>query len=120
MAEEGRERWVKLIADFEASDLSQREFSNERGISFGTLRHWIYTLRREARPLTADEGGAAGQVEQAPRRRRLTLKPVRVVASAAAPRTGDGLLELALPSGTRLRFPPGTDLAYLRALAAAL
>lgn len=30
------------------------------------------------------------------------------------------LLELALPSGTRLRFPAGTDLAYLRALASAL
>jgi len=30
------------------------------------------------------------------------------------------LLELALPSGTRLRFPAGTDLKYLQALAAAL
>jgi hypothetical protein len=33
---------------------------------------------------------------------------------------GDELLELALPSGVRVRFPAGTDLAYLRALAAAL
>lgn len=32
----------------------------------------------------------------------------------------DELLELALPSGVRVRFPAGTDLAYLRALAAAL
>jgi transposase len=32
----------------------------------------------------------------------------------------DALLELALPSGARIRFPAGTDLAYLRALAAAL
>jgi hypothetical protein len=32
----------------------------------------------------------------------------------------DGLLELALPSGARLRFPPGTDLGYLRRLAGAL
>jgi hypothetical protein len=32
----------------------------------------------------------------------------------------DRLLELALPSGARIRFPAGTDLAYLRALAAAL
>jgi hypothetical protein len=29
-------------------------------------------------------------------------------------------MELALPSGTRLRFPVGTDPAYLRSLAAAL
>jgi transposase len=41
----------------------------------------------------------------------------RVAVTVAA---GDGLLELALPSGARIRFPAGTDLAYLRALAAAL
>jgi hypothetical protein len=39
-----------------------------------------------------------------------------VVATPAS----DGLLDLALPSGARVRFPAGTDLAYLRALAAAL
>jgi hypothetical protein len=30
------------------------------------------------------------------------------------------LLEMALPSGALVRFPAGTDLGYLRALAAAL
>jgi len=30
------------------------------------------------------------------------------------------LLELALPSGATVRFPPGTEPAYLRALIAAL
>jgi hypothetical protein len=39
-----------------------------------------------------------------------------VVVRAAA----EDLLELALPSGVRVRFPAGTDLKYLRALAAAL
>jgi hypothetical protein len=42
----------------------------------------------------------------------------RRAASPAVP--GDGVLELALPSGVRLRFPAGTDLKYLRSLAAAL
>lgn len=37
-----------------------------------------------------------------------------------ARREGNGLLELDLPSGTRLRFPPGTDPRYLQTLAAAL
>jgi hypothetical protein len=53
--------------------------------------------------------------------------PVRAVASvpkarrkAAAVAAADGLLELALPSGARLRFPAGTAPEYLRALAAAL
>ncbi len=65
---------------------------------------------------------ARGVVEEGSR-----LLPVRVVASAAQQRTpviprgaGDGLLEVALPSGVRVRFPAGTDLRYLRALAAAL
>jgi hypothetical protein len=49
--------------------------------------------------------------------------PVRVVASAPKARREvpeSQLLELALPSGTRLRFSAGTDLKYLRALAAVL
>ena len=51
---------------------------------------------------------------------------VEVVASATKSRTrtlvaaAESLLELALPSGVHLRFPAGTDLEYLRALAAAL
>ena len=107
MAVADREKWKEMVADFEASDLSQREFSSQRGISFGTLRHWIYTLRRESRPLVLDETGMTVQVEQVQAKPRLTLKPVQVVASAAKPRTGEEqLLELALPSGTRVRFPP--------------
>jgi hypothetical protein len=38
---------------------------------------------------------------------------------AAAFAGNSALLELALPSGARLRFPTGTDPKYLRALAAA-
>jgi hypothetical protein len=128
MADQDRARWTKLVADFEASELTQREFASERGISFSNLRNWIYRLRKESRPLVAE---AAKEPRQAPRqepaRKGSGLVPVRVVASAAKPRTRvlvaaepESLLELALPSGARLRFPAGTDLAYLSALAAAL
>jgi transposase len=128
MAEQDRERWTKLVADFEASDLTQREFASERGISLSNLRNWIYRLRKESRPLVEVAPESSGQ---APRRavsqEGSRLVPVRVVASAPKARPaetsmapGDGLLELALASGARLRFPAGTDLAYLRALAAAL
>jgi hypothetical protein len=52
------------------------------------------------------------------------LLPVRVVASATrttvVPGCGDETVEIALPSGVRVRFPAGTDLKYVRALAAAL
>jgi transposase len=40
-ADQDRERWTKLIADFETSELTQREFASERGISFSNLRNWI-------------------------------------------------------------------------------
>ena len=54
MADQEQERWTKLVADFEAGDLTQREFASERGISFSNLRNWIYRLRKEARPLVEE------------------------------------------------------------------
>ena len=128
MTDQDRDRWKKLVADFESTDLTQREFASQRGISFSNLRNWIYRLRKESRPLVEV---APESSRQAPRRTVGTegsrLVPVRVVASAPKARAaeastvrGDGLLELVLASGARLRFPAGTDLAYLRALATAL
>ncbi len=124
MADQDRERWTKLVADFETSDLTQREFASERGISFSNLRNWIYRLRKESRPLVEVAPASSGQEPQPePRKRGSRLVPVRVIASAPkAPlvEMRTALLELALPSGVAVRFPPGTDLAYLRALVAAL
>jgi transposase len=128
MADQDRERWTKLVADFETSELTQREFASERGISFSNLRNWLYRLRKETRPLVTK---AAEEPRQAPAaaapKKGSRLVPVRVVASAAKQRTRalvaaapESLLEMALPSGVQLRFPAGTDLDYLRALAAAL
>ena len=133
MAEQERdqehERWTKLVADFEGSDLTQREFASQRGISFSNLRNWLYKLRKESRPLQPEPAKVPGQApERAPAPEGSRLVPVRVVASAAKPRRGeaapatrDGLLvELVFASGARLRFPVGTDPRYVRALAAAL
>jgi hypothetical protein len=124
MTDQDRERWKKLVADFEASDLTQREFASERGISFSKLRNWIYRLRKESRPLVERAPTSSGQE---PRRAAITkgsrLVPVQVVASAPKVRlveAGSMLLEMVLPSGATVRFPEGSDLAYLRALAAAL
>src|SRR5512138_3503859 len=127
MKDQDRARWTKLVADYEASDLTQREFATERGLSFSNLRNWIYRLRKESRPLVSEPAKVSGQVpERGAAAEGSRLLPVRVVASAAKPRRaastaagGDALLELALPSGARLRFPAGTDLKYLRALASA-
>jgi hypothetical protein len=127
MAEPDRTRWTKLVADFESCDLTQREFATERGISLNHLRYWIYRLRKESRPLVTDAAKSSDQVPaQGTAAEGSRLLPVRVVASASKTRTAvvlgraDELLELALPSGVCVRFPAGTDLKYLRALAAAL
>ncbi len=130
MADENRARWTRLVADFESCDLSQREFAEERGLSLSNLRYWLYRLRKESRPLrTEGPEQESAAPKPAPTTEGSRLLPVRVVASApkarrAAPAVAvakdEGLLELALPSGTRLRFPVGTDPHYLRSLAAAL
>jgi transposase-like protein len=128
MADQERTRWTKLVADYEASELTQREFASERGISFSNLRNWIYRLRKESRPLVPEPAKVSGQApERGATAEGSRLLPVRVVASAPRARravvaaaAGEAFLELALPSGTRLRFPTGTDPKYLRALAAAL
>ncbi len=128
MTDQERTRWTKLVADYEASELTQREFASERGVSFSNLRNWIYRLRKETRPLVAEPAKVSGQApERGAAAEGSRLLPVHVVASApmarratAAAFAGNALLELALPSGARLRFPTGTDPKYLRALAAAL
>ncbi len=128
MDDQDRARWVKLVADFESSELTQREFASERGVSFSNLRNWLYKLRKETRPLVTEAAEVPPRAPKAERAKKGSrLVPVEVVASAAKPRTRtlvaaapECLLELALPSGARLRFPAGTDLGYLPALAAAL
>jgi DNA-binding transcriptional regulator YiaG len=50
MTDQERTRWTKLVAHYEASELTQREFAAERGISLSNLRNWIYRLRKESRP----------------------------------------------------------------------
>jgi len=37
MTDQDRARWTKLVADYEASDLTQHEFASERGVSFSNL-----------------------------------------------------------------------------------
>jgi transposase-like protein len=128
MPDQDQVRWKKLVADFETSELTQREFAAERGVSFSNLRNWIYKLRKETRPLVTEAAKVPGQApERVAAPEGLRLMPVRAVAfapkarrAAAAAPAVEGLLELALPSGARLRFPAGTAPEYLRALAAAL
>ena len=106
MMEQDQARWTKLVADFETSDLTQREFATERGISYSNLRNWLYKLRKESRPLQPEPAEVPSQApERAPATEGSRLVPVRVVASASKTRStvvargGGELVEIALPSG---------------------
>lgn len=93
-----RDIWVGIIQQLEKSHLTHEEFARQRGIPVGTLRSWIYRLRRDG----DDE-------ETAP------LLPVRVIASTAplAREEGGGEagggIEIELGDPVRLRFPRGTS-----------
>ena len=83
MADQDRAQWIKVFADFESSDLSQREFAQERMLSLSNLRYWIYRLRKESRPLATEQAERSDdQAERQTVRRGLILKPVQVVGSA--------------------------------------
>jgi hypothetical protein len=98
MRRQAREIWVQIVRQFEKSGKQQEEYAKERGIPVGTLRSWIYRLRRE-------------QEDQAP------LLPVRVIRSPALPARypdDDGAaIEAELGDGVRLRFPRATPPAVI-------
>ena len=93
-----REIWINTVGHFKKSGLTQDAYARQRGIPVGTLRAWIYRLRR------ADEDDAQ-------------ILPVRVIASTAptARQWGDeaGGIEVELGEPLRLRFSAGTPAAVV-------
>jgi DNA-binding transcriptional regulator YiaG len=92
--------WFRVVEEFEASGLTQREFAERRSMSLGTLQSWVYRRRR-----------------QAPRAEAVRLLPVQV---AAAPSVSGAMLEVVSVGGARVRFAAGTDVEYVARLVAAL
>ena len=85
--EDGRRvLWTNVVADFELSGLSQREFAEQKKIELSNLRYWIYKLRNESRPLATekkDPPPASERSERSALCRASRLVRVRVVASTA-------------------------------------
>lgn len=100
-----RQLWVERLARFSASGLRPAEFCAAEGVSLPSFYSW---KRRLTTPSRATDTPATAEPTPTPR-----LLPVRL-ASAPAP------LELVLPGGAVLRIPPGSDLAFVRSLVAAL
>ena len=103
--EERRRFWSGVIARFEKSEMSRREFAAEAGVGLAIFQYWLYKLRRER------EGAVVGNE----RGSEVRLVSVRVKAGA----TATVRLDLHI-AGVRLRVPVGADTAYVARLAAAL
>ncbi len=92
-----RDIWIQIVRQFEGSGVTQEEYAEQRGIPVGTLRSWIYKLRREA--------------EAVP------VLPVRVIASTAPsarqPEVAAGGIEIEVGHALRVRFPSSTPMAVV-------
>jgi len=103
---EARRRfWSALVARFEGSGRSRREFAAEAGVGLAIFQYWLYKLRREHQGMAVRKALAA----------EVRLLPVTVRARPPAPVR----LELRV-AGVRLRVPVGADPGYIARLAAAL
>ena len=98
----GRRFWERAVGEVERSGAPHSEIAARHGVRVGTLRSWVYRLRRERH-------AAAGPSE-------VRLLPVEVVPSAPA----SPPLEVRIFGGDVLAFEVGTDVAYVAALVAAL
>ena len=103
--EERRRFWSGLIARFEGSGRSRREFAAEAGVGLAIFQYWLYKFRREREAVATRKARAAD----------VRLVPVTVRTRPTVPLR----LELRV-AGVRLRVPVGADPGYVARLAAAL
>ena len=96
-----KQEWFRVAEAFEGSGLTQKAFSQQRGVRLSTLQSWVYRRRRQ-------------QPEKA---ETVRLLPVEVAGMA---QPGPALLEVVLASGACLRFASGTNVEYVARLVAAL
>jgi hypothetical protein len=106
MRRPGPEEWLKLIEEFRASGLQQKEFCAKHDVSLSTFQFWLYRKSKRS---------SGSESKPTP-----TFLPVEVVASPAPLARAGELVEVVLRSGAVVRFTTGTDTRYLAELLAAL
>ncbi len=86
-----REEWRKRVERWQDSGLTAQEFAMEMGLNVGTLRHWKYTLAREARATPRPSRGRPPRARpQAPPKKEATAAE-GVSLSSDGPADADGL-----------------------------
>ena len=104
--EEKRRFWSALMARFEGSGRSRKDFAAEAGVGLAIFQYWLYKLRRERQAIAVRTAAPVAQVR---------LLPVTIRARASAPVR----LEIRV-AGVRLRVPVGADPRYVAQLSTAL
>ena len=100
MAESSKaQQWSKRIAEFEGSGVSRRAWCRQQGLNPNTLDYWRSRLRRANVTATGARVSAA-------------LVPIVVAGNSVAVAS----IEIALPSGTRVRATSEADPVWLSAL----
>jgi hypothetical protein len=102
--EERRRFWSDLVARFEGTGKSRREYAAEAGVGLAIFQYWLYKLRREAQ---------AGAI------RKAAPKEVRLVPVAVRTRVVPAQIEVRVV-GVRVRVPVGVDPGYVARVALAL
>ena len=107
--------WTQVVEEFERGSESQEQFTARRGMNIGTFRTWLYRLRKE-------RGASTPPSPPVKKRRRSRAKAVRVlpVTVGSVSQLPDEAVEIALPSGTVVRFPPRVEPKYIGELLAVL
>jgi hypothetical protein len=111
MRRPGGDEWLKLIAEYETSGESQKEFCADRDLSFSTFQYWLYRRSKKVRSVSGST---------------TEFLPVEVVRSAApegaAMKTSPAAaaIEIALPSGVQVRLSSGVSASFVGELIAAL
>ncbi len=111
--EEKRGQWAPLVAQFEQAGKSQQAFTAEAGVSLPGFRYWLYKIRREGQPVSAQKTVRRRKARRSPKTVRLV--PVEVRHATAS----SGQVEVRV-AGVRIRVPVGTDPGYLAQVALAL
>ncbi len=95
-----RAEWTERVGQWRRSGLTAKAFARSAGVNAGSLTHWAWRLRRDAR-----RAGAAAQATGVP--------PASAFVEIAAVGGVEACFELELGNGRRLRIPASFDAAAL-------
>ncbi len=93
--------WQKVVEQFRASGLTQREFAERRRLKLSRLQSWLYRPSR-------------GQASEPARFVPVVVRPGFDAGATPA------AIEFRAPFGWALRFPQGADVQYVARLVAAI